>query len=364
MIRLFIIFTSSLFHRTLHHCHVPQVPSRTLCLFFLPETAQQRHIQRAERQTLLSCLLRQTFRLMCPCQHHRPGSLYRLGSFHCYSPLLVGRTLDLKQDRSFEFDLTQDRSFEFGLIQDRSFESWENSPLNLENKEKLEKQLKRMVKKFYSKYNVVRHQIFFNLPYFLPFRISLSQSHSLQYIFHNNHYSLYSPYHTPPHCPHCLHYYCKQFECDHVYKKNSSPSYFSLSYSLFPSLYHLPIHFFSPLNFHYQPLSSLILSLYFVVSHHKSSVLFDFSRNEGTFLWRNYIFAPPCLQLQSLLELQYLYLICILFCCRIYIFASYFTPHRCSKNYQFPALLLITSLWLKCYLNKTNIYIEVCKSKS
>lgn len=334
-----LLYPPPLFHRPLHHCHVPQVPSRTLCLFFLPETAQQRHIQRAERQTLLSCLFRQAFWLKWPFQHHRPASFYRPGSFHCYSPLLVGQT--------------------FYLTQDKSFESWEFSPFKWGNKGKLKKQHKKMLKKFYGKYNIVRHQNSLSLLYFLSFSIDLKQSYSLHVIHHLYYDSLYCPYHAMPPCPHCPCYYWKHCKCNHVYKKNGISSYCSLLYPMFPSLYHLSLHSSSSQNFPYQPLSFWIESLYFVISYHKVSVLCKCS-NERTFQWRNIKFAPPCLQLQSLLDLQYLYLFCILLSFRTTnIFTSYFTDHRCSKNYESLVLSLITSLWLKCYLYKTNIYIEV-----
>lgn len=51
------------FFRSVHHCHVQKVPSGALCVLLLPETAQQGNFQRAERQTILSRLLRQALRL-------------------------------------------------------------------------------------------------------------------------------------------------------------------------------------------------------------------------------------------------------------------------------------------------------------
>lgn len=294
LITILNIFTLFFFHRPLYHCHVSQVPSRTLCLLILPETAQQRHIQRAKRQTLLSCLLRQALRLSWPCQHPKPGSFFRLGSFQCYSSLLVGRTPDTTQNTSFE-----------SLVIKYSL-------LNFGNKKKLEKQLSRMVKRFYNKYNIVRHQIFFSLPYPLPFSLNLNQSYFLYCPFHL-HYYFYCPYYSLFPCPHYPLSYCKLCKCNHVYKKNSYPSHHNHSSAIFPSLIHLLLHSFSPPNFYYQLLPCLISPTDFVISYHKLSVVLECSRYEGTFLCRNgMLAAPQCLQLQSLLEVQFLYLICIL----------------------------------------------------
>lgn len=50
--------------RTLYHGNVQKVPSRALCLRVLSEAAEQRHVQGAERQALLSRLLREALRLI------------------------------------------------------------------------------------------------------------------------------------------------------------------------------------------------------------------------------------------------------------------------------------------------------------
>lgn len=49
--------------RSLHNRDVPQVSPGALRLRFLSEAAEQRHLQGAERQALLSRLLRKTVRL-------------------------------------------------------------------------------------------------------------------------------------------------------------------------------------------------------------------------------------------------------------------------------------------------------------
>lgn len=52
-------------HRTLHHSHGQEVPPRTLCVRFLSQAAEQRHVQGAERKALLPDLFCQTLQLGC-----------------------------------------------------------------------------------------------------------------------------------------------------------------------------------------------------------------------------------------------------------------------------------------------------------
>ena len=47
-------------HGPVHYCDAPEVPSGTLYLRFLPEAAEQRYVQRTERQTILPFLFRKT----------------------------------------------------------------------------------------------------------------------------------------------------------------------------------------------------------------------------------------------------------------------------------------------------------------
>ena len=47
----------------MYNGHVPQVPSGALRLLLLPETAEEGHLQRAGRQTLLPRLFRPPLRL-------------------------------------------------------------------------------------------------------------------------------------------------------------------------------------------------------------------------------------------------------------------------------------------------------------
>ena len=51
------------FCRTLYNGHVPQVPPGALRVLLLPETAEERHLQRAGRQALLSRMLRPPLRM-------------------------------------------------------------------------------------------------------------------------------------------------------------------------------------------------------------------------------------------------------------------------------------------------------------
>ncbi|KAB7505820.1 hypothetical protein Anas_04493, partial [Armadillidium nasatum] len=71
---------------SLYHCNVSQISSRTLPLRILLATAQQRYLQRAEQQTLLSYLLRQALRLrylMSFCR--RDPQLLHMISKHLFS---------------------------------------------------------------------------------------------------------------------------------------------------------------------------------------------------------------------------------------------------------------------------------------
>lgn len=289
-----IIFTSFSFHRALHHCHVPQIPSRTLRLFVLPETAQQRHIQRAKRQTLLPCLFRQTFRLRWPCAFPKPGSFYRLGSFQCYSSLEADRTPETTQRTSFEL--------------------WRNkyASLNLENK-KFEKQLRSRAKEFSSRFNIVRLQFCFSFPYLLPSGLTRKESYCLYSLLYLHYYPLCCSNHSLLFCPHCLFSYCKLRKCNHVNKQSNSPKHCFHLYLTFPCLCHILLYSSSLPNAYYQLLPYLILPTDFVISYHNLSVAFQCSSCKETFLWRNGMLATPLsLQLQFLLELQFLYLIFIL----------------------------------------------------
>lgn len=49
--------------RSLHHCHVQEVPPGALCLLILPQATQQGNLQGAERQAILPRVLRQVVRL-------------------------------------------------------------------------------------------------------------------------------------------------------------------------------------------------------------------------------------------------------------------------------------------------------------
>lgn len=64
--------------RTLYHGNVQKVPSRALCLRVLSEAAEQRHVQGAERQALLSRLLREALRLIVYWQLFKCPSLWGL----------------------------------------------------------------------------------------------------------------------------------------------------------------------------------------------------------------------------------------------------------------------------------------------
>lgn len=44
-------------HRTVHHGHVQEVPSRAFCVRLLPEATEQGNVQGAERQAILPWML-------------------------------------------------------------------------------------------------------------------------------------------------------------------------------------------------------------------------------------------------------------------------------------------------------------------
>lgn len=297
------ILTWFFFHRSLHYCHVSQVPSRTLCVLILPETTKQRHIQRAERQTLLSCLLRQAFRLSCPCQHPKQGSFYGLDSFQCYLPPLIDQILDRTQNISFE--------------------PWINSYLllNFRNKKKLEKQLRRVVKRFCSKYNIDRHKILQSLRYLFLSSINFSLSYFPYSLFHLQYYSFFCPNYSLISCLYYSLSYCVICKCYHVHKKNSSPSNHNHPYSVFPSLRHLFPHSFILLDPYIQRLLYLIFYTNFVISYHKLSIMLECTNYEETFQCiKGILTAPQCLQLQPLLEVQFLFLRYILHSLKVTIF--------------------------------------------
>lgn len=52
-----ILFAIVLIIRSVHHCHVQKISPGTFRLLLLSETIEERHVQRAGRQTLLSRLL-------------------------------------------------------------------------------------------------------------------------------------------------------------------------------------------------------------------------------------------------------------------------------------------------------------------
>lgn len=221
-----------------------------------------------------------------------------------------------------------------------------------------------MVKRFYNKYNIVRHQILLSLPYLLPSSLSLNQSYFLYCPFHL-HYTFCCPFFSLPPCPHYPFSYCKLCKCNHVYKKNCYPSHHNHFSAIFPYLTHL-LHSFSPQNFSYQLLPCLISNTGFVISYHKLSILLECSSCEGIFLRRyGMLTAPQCLQLKFLLEVQFLYLICILLSVRV-------------KYFLQVILLIIGALEIACsiyhclsqvcgsnyYSNKKIFALKLLESKS
>lgn len=63
--RLAVLGLPKAHHRPLYHSYGQEVPPRALCVCVLPQTAQQGHLQRSERQAVLPRLLRQTLQLGC-----------------------------------------------------------------------------------------------------------------------------------------------------------------------------------------------------------------------------------------------------------------------------------------------------------
>lgn len=286
----FYVFSHFPLRRSLHYCHVSQVPPRTLRLFLLPETAQQRHLQRAERQTLLPCLLRQTVWLKWPCAN--PTFVYWVGSFQLYSPLLVDGTPSTTQRASLE-------------LCGNGF-----SPLNLKSK-KLRKHLSRLVRKFRSEGITVRCHICLGVSFLLLSCRNLNELYFLYDIFYLFSSTLHCPYHSFYSCANCSSSNCKLFQCNQLHKRNSSPRHCSYPCFILPCLNHLSMRCSSPFNFYYRVLPALILPAVFVNSYDK--LVFKCNSDAETYLYRHYTRAVlPCAQLPSLLGIEFLYLIWIL----------------------------------------------------
>lgn len=84
----------------MHHSHVPEVPSRTLCLFFLSEATEQGYFQGTERQTLLPWMLRQALWIRRNYVDLEEGDEEKMATrfYYCYQPLEKG-SLWIKENR-------------------------------------------------------------------------------------------------------------------------------------------------------------------------------------------------------------------------------------------------------------------------
>ena len=335
-------FTILSFFRPLHHCHVPQVPSRALRVLILPQAAQQRHIQRTERQTLLSRLLRQAFWLRKLYQHPHLNSLGKHEPFPCYSP----------PQNDVKTDTTHGTSLESGR------HKYPYSSVNLQHKFIKER---RKVKMFYRKYNIGRYHAFFRLQCPLLSFFNRYYPYFPQYCYFYPHYYLLCCAHQHP-CflyPHCQYSYCYPFVHNmHKCYQPGSPCYHYYSYSIYHFEYYSLIYLLHDLCPCFQLLPCLIFEIDFVISYHRSSVICKNCSNCERVLIvcgkHNLLAAPLCLQLQFLFEIQFFYLIYILSNLKMLLmfFQVYFlvigTLKIISSTYYL--LMLISIMWLKYYL--------------
>lgn len=336
--RLTVRWVQQAHHRTLHHCYVPQVSSRAFCMLLLPQTAQQGHIQRTERQTLLSCLLRQTLWIRKPHLHLRSSCLGRSFPSYC-SPS--------PQDNEIT-NTTWDS------ILDSGRDRYSYSSVNIYAKFTKNKR----GKKFHSKYNTEKYHAFAKL------HCSLVSNANRYYIYF-------------PHLYCSLHYHCLYFPCNylffsflhypfsyiylcvhnhHICHQSSSPYYHYYLYSIYRFKY-FPLLCKHVLCSCYQLLPCLLFKTDFVISYLKSVLWKHDSNSEITSLGRNsLLIVAVCLRLKSPLQLHFLHVIYILL--SHYIYIIFFRVHLTvigalkviSSMY---VLMLISVQWLKHYLIHT-----------